>query len=115
MANTRLSVEEQSLNSASDVLDRIRTLALQGSNGTQTDESRKSIAAEMRQNLQQLVANKHLCPVALEQWSSFSVNEWRHTVALLCGGDMRFSLARARSPPVETPRGNMGSAFHLLA
>jgi flagellar hook-associated protein 3 FlgL len=56
MANTRLSVEEQSLNSASDVLDRIRTLALEGSNGTQTDESRKSIAAEMRQNLQQLVA-----------------------------------------------------------
>lgn len=56
MATTRLSVEEQTLNSASDILDRIRTLALEGSNGTQTDESRKSIATEMRQNLQQLVA-----------------------------------------------------------
>lgn len=56
MANTRLSVEEQSLSNASDILDRIRTLALQGTNGTQTDESRKSIATEMRQNLQQLVA-----------------------------------------------------------
>ncbi|UPG89021.1 flagellar hook-associated protein FlgL [Luteibacter aegosomaticola] len=56
MANTRLSVEEQSLSNASDILDRIRTLALEGSNGTQTDESRKSIATEMRQSLQQLVS-----------------------------------------------------------
>ncbi|MGN6478731.1 flagellar hook-associated protein FlgL [Luteibacter sp.] len=56
MATTRLSTEEQSLSNASDILDRIRTLALEGSNGTQTDESRKSIATELRQTLQQLVA-----------------------------------------------------------
>lgn len=56
MATTRLSVEEQSLSNASDILDRIRTLALEGSNGTQTDESRKSIATELRQTLQQLVS-----------------------------------------------------------
>jgi flagellar hook-associated protein 3 FlgL len=56
MATTRLSVEEQSLSSASDILDRIRTLSLEGSNGTQTDESRKSIATELRQTLQQLVS-----------------------------------------------------------
>ncbi|MGF6495936.1 flagellar hook-associated protein 3 FlgL [Luteibacter sp. 621] len=56
MATTRLSVEEQSLSNASDILDRIRTLALEGNNGTQTDESRKSIATELRQTLQQLVS-----------------------------------------------------------
>jgi flagellar hook-associated protein 3 FlgL len=56
MATTRLSYEEQALSSASDILDRVRTLALEGTNGTQTDESRQSIATEMRQTLQQLVA-----------------------------------------------------------
>ncbi|MBB3225605.1 flagellar hook-associated protein 3 FlgL [Luteibacter sp. Sphag1AF] len=55
-ATTRLSVEESTLSSANDILDRIRTLALQANNGTQTDESRGSIATEMKQNLQQLVA-----------------------------------------------------------
>ncbi|QWT20568.1 flagellar hook-associated protein FlgL [Bacillus sp. NP157] len=55
-ANTRLSVEESAISGASDILDRVRTLALEGSNGTQTDESRKSIATELRQTLQQLVS-----------------------------------------------------------
>jgi flagellar hook-associated protein 3 FlgL len=55
-ATTRLSVEEQALNSAGDILDRIRSLTLEGMNGTQTDESRQSIATELRQTLKQLVA-----------------------------------------------------------
>ncbi|WP_426287049.1 flagellar hook-associated protein FlgL [Luteibacter sp. E-22] len=55
-ATTRLSVEEQALSSAGDILDRIRSLTLEGMNGTQTDESRQSIATELRQTLQQLVA-----------------------------------------------------------
>lgn len=55
-ATTRLSVEETALSSASDILDRIRSLTLEGTNGTQTDESRQSIATELRQTLNQLVA-----------------------------------------------------------
>jgi flagellar hook-associated protein 3 FlgL len=55
-ANTRLSVEEQTLSSAGNILDRIRTLTLTGMNGTETDESRQSIATELRQTLKQLVA-----------------------------------------------------------
>ncbi|TCV94143.1 flagellar hook-associated protein 3 FlgL [Luteibacter rhizovicinus] len=55
-ATSRLSVEESTLSSSADILDRIRTLALQANNGTQTDESRASIAKEMQQNLNQLVA-----------------------------------------------------------
>ncbi|HXP00030.1 MAG TPA: flagellar hook-associated protein FlgL [Luteibacter sp.] len=55
-ATTRLSVEETALSSAGDILDRIRSLTLEGTNGTQTDESRQSIATELRQTLKQLVA-----------------------------------------------------------
>jgi len=55
-ANTKLSAEESTLSSAGDILDRIRTLTLQGMNGTQTDQSRQSIATELRQTLGQLVA-----------------------------------------------------------
>jgi flagellar hook-associated protein 3 FlgL len=55
-ANTKLSAEESTISSASDILDRIRTLTLEGMNGTQTDESRQSIATELRQTLGQLVS-----------------------------------------------------------
>jgi flagellar hook-associated protein 3 FlgL len=55
-ANTKLSAEESTISSAGDILDRIRTLTLEGMNGTQTDESRQSIATELRQTLGQLVA-----------------------------------------------------------
>jgi flagellar hook-associated protein 3 FlgL len=55
-ANTKLATEESTLSSAGDILDRIRTLTLEGMNGTQTDESRQSIATELRQTLGQLVA-----------------------------------------------------------
>lgn len=55
-ANTKLSSEESTISSASDILDRIRTLTLEGMNGTQTDQSRQSIATELRQTLGQLVS-----------------------------------------------------------
>jgi flagellar hook-associated protein 3 FlgL len=55
-ANTKLSAEESTLSSAGDILDRIRTLTLEGMNGTQTDQSRQAIAVELKQTLGQLVA-----------------------------------------------------------
>jgi flagellar hook-associated protein 3 FlgL len=45
-ARRRLSLEESSLSQASDALNRIRELALQASNATQTPETRRAIAAE---------------------------------------------------------------------
>jgi flagellar hook-associated protein 3 FlgL len=54
-ANARLGLEDQTLSSVSDVLDRVRTLLLQGMNATQTDESRSDIAAEMVQLRGQLL------------------------------------------------------------
>lgn len=55
-ANARLGLEDQSLSNASNVLGRVRTLLLQGTNGSQTDETRGDIAAEMVQLRQQMLA-----------------------------------------------------------
>ena len=55
VANNRLAQEESSLGSVNNVLQRVRELALQANNATQTNESRRLIAIEMRQSLDQLV------------------------------------------------------------
>jgi flagellar hook-associated protein 3 FlgL len=48
-AQARLSIEDSTLSSATDLLQRARELAVQGNNGSQTAESRKGIATEVRQ------------------------------------------------------------------
>jgi flagellar hook-associated protein 3 FlgL len=55
IARNRLSDEEVALGSVNDVLQRVRELALQANNATQSDETRSLIAIEMRQQLDQLV------------------------------------------------------------
>ncbi len=55
IATNRLSQEESALNSVNNVLQRVRELALQANNATQSNESRQQIAVEMRQQLDQLV------------------------------------------------------------
>lgn len=54
-ARNRLNIEESTLASVNDVLQRVRELALQANNASQSNESRQLIAAEMRQNVEQLV------------------------------------------------------------
>lgn len=56
LAESRLRLEEETLTGVTDLLQRTRELTLQGANGTQTNESRKFIAAEIRQGLDQLLA-----------------------------------------------------------
>ena len=61
VVTNRLSQEESALASVNDVLQRVRELALQASNATQSNESRKLIAIEMREhlgNLEQLANQK---------------------------------------------------------
>ena len=55
IARNRLGFEESALSSVNDVLQRIRELALQANNATQSDETRRLIAAEVREQLDQLV------------------------------------------------------------
>ncbi len=54
-ANARLSLEDQSLGSVTNVLQRVRTLVLQAVNGSQSDGTRGDIAAELVQLRQQLL------------------------------------------------------------
>lgn len=55
IATNRLAQQESALTSVNDVLQRVRELALQANNGTQSNESRGQIAVEMRQLLDNLV------------------------------------------------------------
>ena len=54
-ADSRLGNEDQTLSSVTDVLQRVRTLALEGANGTLSDGDRRNLATEVRQRLAQLV------------------------------------------------------------
>ncbi len=55
IATNRLAQEESALTSVNNVLQRVRELSLQANNGTQSNESRVQIGAEMRQLLGNLV------------------------------------------------------------
>ena len=56
IAQNRLNYEESALTSVNDVLQRVRELAIQANNDTQSTEARGLIAAEMRERVDQLVA-----------------------------------------------------------
>jgi flagellar hook-associated protein 3 FlgL len=55
LASNRLGVEETALASVGNVLQRLHELAVEANNATQTNETRKGIASEVRQALDSLV------------------------------------------------------------
>ncbi|MDH4134916.1 MAG: flagellar hook-associated protein FlgL [Gammaproteobacteria bacterium] len=55
MARGRLELEESTLGSVSDVLQRVRELAIQANNDSQTSQTRHSIALELRSLRSQLI------------------------------------------------------------
>lgn len=55
IAKNRLQNEEAALSNVNNLLQRVRELTLQAGSGTQSDETRRMIATELRQNLDQLV------------------------------------------------------------
>ncbi len=55
VAANRLGLEETALARAGDTLQRVRELAIEANNATQTNETRASIASEVRQALDNLV------------------------------------------------------------
>jgi flagellar hook-associated protein 3 FlgL len=55
MAEQRLKLSETILTGVGEGLHRVRELALQGNNATQTDDTRKFIAGEIRQILEELM------------------------------------------------------------
>lgn len=54
-AQTRLETQESTLTNVTDILNRIRELALQASNSTMTQVDRDSVAVEMEQRLDELL------------------------------------------------------------
>ena len=56
IAENRLRLEEETLTGVTELLQRARELTLQAANGTQTNETRGFVAAELRQGLDQLLA-----------------------------------------------------------
>ncbi len=55
IARNRLNYEETALVSVNDVLQRVRELAIQANNDTQSNETRAQIAVELRERVDQLV------------------------------------------------------------
>lgn len=55
IAQNRLAQEESAMGSVNDALQRVRELALQANNATQSNETRELIAVEMREQLDYLV------------------------------------------------------------
>ncbi len=54
-ALSRLNLEESTLSSATDLLDRVRVLAVQAKNASQTNETRRFIASEVRERFSELL------------------------------------------------------------
>lgn len=55
IAGNRLSQEEVALSSVNNILQRVRELALQANNATQSNETRSLIAVEMREQLENMI------------------------------------------------------------
>ncbi|MCW9058349.1 MAG: flagellar hook-associated protein FlgL [Gammaproteobacteria bacterium] len=55
LARERLAVEDSTLDSSVDVLQRVRELAIQANNDTQSPQTRAAIATEIRQRLEDLL------------------------------------------------------------
>jgi flagellar hook-associated protein 3 FlgL len=111
-ANTKLANEESTLSSAGDILDRIRTLTLQGMNGTQTDESRQSIATELRQTLGQLVSlgntkdgqGEYIFAGSRTSTQPFTISD----LSVSYGGDQNQRMVAA-APGLQVATGDSGS------
>jgi flagellar hook-associated protein 3 FlgL len=55
-ATARLNLEQSTLTQVQNVVQRVRTLTIEANNGTQTNESRSSIASELSQSLKSLLS-----------------------------------------------------------
>ncbi len=55
LVTARLALEETALDGASDVIQRVRELVIQGANATQSDDTRRIIATEIRQIADELL------------------------------------------------------------
>lgn len=74
-AESWLNVSENSLTDTKDILQRIRELAVQGANGTYTDEETSKIAKEIDQLLEELIVNANSTIAGRYLFSGFNTDE----------------------------------------
>ncbi len=96
IATNRLAQEEVALQSANNVLQRVRELALQANNATQSNESREQIAVELDELLDQLVQ---------------VANQRDGSGAYLFSGNLQDTQPVSRSPFGFVYNGDQGQRF----
>ncbi|MDJ0750706.1 MAG: flagellar hook-associated protein FlgL [Woeseiaceae bacterium] len=96
VATNRLAQEEVALQSANNVLQRVRELALQANNATQSNESREQIAVELDELLDQLVQ---------------IANQKDGTGAFLFSGNLKDTQPVSRTPFGFVYNGDQGQRF----
>lgn len=116
-AETRLEIEESSLSNVSDILGRVRDLALQGANGTLNYDDRKAIAIEIEQRFKELVglANTQLSSGEY-LFSGYSTNVQpftrNGTGSVVYNGDQGVQMVNVNST-VQVENGNSGDAVFM--
>lgn len=116
-AETRLEVEESTLANVTDILGRVRELALQGANGTLNQQDRESISIEIRQRLGELVglANTQLS-TGDYLFSGYKANvqpfSRNGTGSVVYNGDQGVQLVNVNST-VQVENGNSGDAVFM--
>ena len=116
-AQTRLEVEESTLENVSNILGRVRELALQGANGTLNQLDRQSIAIEIKQRFSELLglANTQLS-TGEYLFSGYSTNiqpfSKNGTGSVVYDGDQGVQLVNVNST-VQVESGNSGDAVFM--
>lgn len=112
-ANGRLGLETTALNQVTGILQKVRTLALQGTNGSETPDDRKAIAAQLRQMFSQLVQTANGTD---SQGDSLFAGNAAHTTPFVEGDDFNVSYAGddgqrmvAAAPGMQVATGDPGS------
>jgi flagellar hook-associated protein 3 FlgL len=112
-ANTRLGLETSSLDQVTTILQRVRTLALQGTNGTETTSDRSTIASELRQLFSQLVQTANTTDA---QGDALFAGNATRTTPFVQGADFSVAYAGddgqrmiAAAPGMQVATGDPGS------
>jgi flagellar hook-associated protein 3 FlgL len=111
-ANTRLGLETSALDQVTSILQRVRTLALQGTNGTETSSDRGAVATELRQLFSQLVQTANSSDA---QGDALFAGNATHTTPFVQGSGFSVSYAGdngqrmvAAAPGMQVATGDPG-------
>lgn len=116
-ASNRLGMEQTSLDQVTSILQRVRTLALQGTNGSETQSDRAAAANELRQLFSQLV---QVANGKDAQGESLFAGNAAHTTPFVQASGLSVSYAGddgqrmvAAAPGMQVATGDAGSEVFM--